>query len=579
MRDAEGAGRDGAAHSAQARRAAVLDASLDAVITADADGRVTEASAAVGALLGWTAEELVGRRVGDVIVPPDLRERHEAGLRRYVETGEAHILGRRVELEALHRDGSRVPVELTLIRLDLPGPPVLAAFLRDVGEKRRVETERARLLEAERSARASAEAAWLRLRLVSDVSELLAATFSYPEAFERLADRVVASIADLCLIDTIDARGGIHRVVARHRSAAAQPLADRLVREFAPLPQGPHPAAGVIRTAHASFSPFMTEEFLRSTCRDEEHYELVRALGFESYITVPLMARSRILGALTLVSTDPAHRYTEQDLAVAEEIARRAAVRIDNARLYQERDRVAHTLQQGLLPQHLPDVPRLELAARYVPAGEGVEAGGDFYDVFPSAPGRWGLVIGDVCGKGPEAAVRMGLARPALRALARVYRRPARLLRALNEELLEHAADGRFLTVAYVQARVDGEAVELTTTLAGHPAGILARSGGTVTPVGLRGTLLGVFADVQLREHRVRMEPGDVLLLYTDGLADEPPSPALTTPAELAAFLAEHRREGAERIAARIEARFEAAAPPTVGMRDDVAFIVVRCRA
>ncbi|HYX83396.1 MAG TPA: SpoIIE family protein phosphatase [Gaiellales bacterium] len=569
---------DEAIAASEARKAAILDAALDAVVTADAEGRILEANNAITTLLGWPVADLIGARIGEVIVPPELRDRHEAGLRRYVETGESQIIGRRIEVEALHRDGRRIPVELTVNRVDMPGPPILTAFLRDVSERRRIEAERAGFLESERTARASAEAAWQRLRLVSDVSELLAAVFNYPEAFERLADRVVASIANLCLIDTLDQHGRLVRVAARHRDRRRQPVADRLAREFPPDADGPHPAASVIRTATSSFSPVMSEEFLRATCRNEEHFEIVRQLGFESYITVPLVARARILGALTLVSTDPAHRYTEQDVAVAEEIARRAAVRIDNARLYAERDRVAHVLQQGLLPQRLPGVPRLDLAARYFPAGEGIEAGGDFYDVFAAGRDRWGLVIGDVCGKGPEAAAGMGLARPALRALARAYRRPARLLRALNEELLDQTSDGRFLTVAYVQARVDGESgVGLTTCLAGHPPGILVSAGGRVRAVGLPGTLLGVFTEVRLREQRVRMLPGDVLVLYTDGLADEPGSPAAASFEELEELIIRNRRATAERIARRIEEFVVAAQRRADKAHDDVAFLVVRC--
>ena len=315
-----------------------------------------------------------------------------------------------------------MPIELTVTRVDLSEKMLLTAFLRDLRERRAIEAERLRLLEAETASRVSAEAAWQRLRLVSDVSELLAATFSYPEAFERLAERVVLDIADLCLIDTVSESGAIKRVAARHRDSEKQALTARLIHEFAPEPQGSHPAPGVIRTGQPRFSPFMSDEFLRSTCRNDDHYKLVKALGFQSYITVPLTARTRILGALTMVSTHAHHRYTEEDVVVAEEIARRAAVRIDNARLYQERDRVARVLQQGLLPKRLPAVPGLEVAARYSPAGDGIEAGGDFYDVFAVGDDRWGFVIGDVCGKGPEAAAGMGLARPTLRALARTHR-------------------------------------------------------------------------------------------------------------------------------------------------------------
>ena len=324
------------------------------------------------------------------------------------------------------------------------------------------------------------------------------------------------------------------------------------------------------------FSPVMSEEFLRATCVSEEHYRIVRRLGFQSYITVPLAARERVLGALTLISTDPGRRYDREDVAVAEELARRAAVRIDNARLYQERDRVAHVLQQGLLPRMLPQVPRLELAARYFPAGEGLEAGGDFYDVFSAGNDRWALVIGDVCGKGPEAAAGMGLARPALRALARAYRSPSRLLRALNQELLDQISASRFVTVAYVQVQPRKESgLTLTACLGGHPPGLLAGSG-RVRDIGLTGTLLGVVPKVALAEQRTHMRKGDLLLLYTDGLADEPGSPAPFTHDDLRALLTGMAGASAERAAVEIEQQLS---ERRRGSRwaDDVAYLVARC--
>jgi PAS domain S-box-containing protein len=569
---------DEATAISEARKAAILEAAVDVVITADLDGCILEANHALTDLLGWPVEQAIGARISDLLVPPELRERHEAGLRRYADPDHAPAGGRRIEVEALHRDGGRVPIELTVTRVDAPGQRLVTAFLRDVSERRRVDAERERLLEAEQNARASAEAAWQRLRLVSDVSELLASTFSYPEALEKLADRVVFDIADLCLIDAVDAHGRITREVARHRDRRKQPLADRLLREYAPQADGPHPAANVISTAHSRFSPYMSEEFLRATCRDQEHYELVRALGFQSYISVPLVARSRILGALTLVSTNPRRRFTEQDVAVAEEISRRAAVRIDNARLYHERDKVAHVLQRGLLPQRLPMLPRLEVAARYLPAGDGIEAGGDFYDAFAAGPKRWAVVIGDVCGKGPEAAAGMGIARPALRALARAYRKPVRLLEALNEELLQQGAADQFLTVAYVQVRIDEEpGVELTACLAGHPPVLLVGTDGEVRELGRPGTLLGVFSEIELHEHRVRMRPGELLILYTDGLADDTGSPAAMTPEQLRDFLTVHRGSSASQLTARVDEYLEAALAPTGMARDDIAFLIVRC--
>ncbi|MEP6640898.1 MAG: SpoIIE family protein phosphatase [Gaiellales bacterium] len=559
-----------------ARQAAIFDSVIDAIVTADSDGRILTANAAAEEMFGHRRDDMAGELIAHVLVPPELRERQTKGLRRYVETGEETILGRRVRVEAMRVDGSVFPVELTVTRADADAAMQFTAVIRDMSEERRSEEEWERLLEAEQAARESAERAWWRLRLVSDASELLAASLDYPGAFEKLAARIVVDFADLCLIDVSDSRGNISRVAAVHHDPLKQPIADRLRTEYAPIAGGEHPAAGVVHSAKSRFAPVMSDEFLRSTCRDEEHFRLVRELGFESYMCVPLITRGRILGALTLVSTHPRRRYGETDVAIAQEIARRASVRIDNARLYQERDRIAHALQQGLLPRRLPDVPMVDLAARYFPAGEAVEAGGDFYDAYASGAGSWDVVIGDVCGKGPEAAAVMGLARSTLRALARSHRTPKRLLEALNAELLDQVEETRFVTVAYARLQPDPGAgsIELRLCLGGHPPALLVAADGAVTAVGRPGTLLGMFADVRLREERIQLHPGQTLLLYTDGLSDESGSLAAMVERDLRRFLADHRALTAEQIAQQLEN--EVRSHPQSALRDDIAYVVLR---
>ena len=187
-------------------------------------------------------------------------------------------------------------------------------------------------------------------------------------------------------------------------------------------------------------------------------------------------------------------------------------------------------------------------------------------------------MIGDVSGKGPEAAAFMGLARPALRALARAHRRPARVLRTLNAELLDHGVEGRFLTVAYVQIRPGTEGgVGLTACLAGHPPGILVSAGGEISEVGTPGTMLAAFGEVELTHDRRAMAPGDLMLLYTDGLADEQPSHAAVGLDELRVLLAAQRATSPESIASRLQQLVERRDRERQVGRDDIAFLVVRC--
>jgi serine phosphatase RsbU (regulator of sigma subunit) len=233
---------------------------------------------------------------------------------------------------------------------------------------------------------------------------------------------------------------------------------------------------------------------------------------------VPLMARGRALGTLTLARSGSGQAYDAHDLAVAEGLGRRAGVATDNARLYQERSRVARTLQQRLLPPAIPVIPGLELAARYVPAA--AEVGGDFYDVFPIGRGRWALALGDVCGKGVEAAALTGMIRYTLRAVAMQHRGPAAMLKALNEAILPQLEDRQICTMVLATLEKAGGRLRISLACAGHPNPLRVSDRG-VEPVGAAGSLLGVFPDPGLTECGVDLQPGEALVFFTDGATDQ----------------------------------------------------------
>jgi serine phosphatase RsbU (regulator of sigma subunit) len=236
---------------------------------------------------------------------------------------------------------------------------------------------------------------------------------------------------------------------------------------------------------------------------------------------VPLLARGQTLGAMQFVWAESGRSYDEEDLHLAEDIAARAALALDNARLYGERDHIAQTLQQSLLPGPLPTIEGVRIAARYRAAGRGVEVGGDFYDVFDVGGGAYAFVIGDVCGKGPKAAALMGAARHTIRTAAIRERRPSEVLDTLNTALFQRLADQWFCTVTYVRVRRAAGGARLTISCGGHPLPAVVRADGTVEFVGRPGTLLGVFPDVELSDSAVDLRPGDSLVLYTDGVTDE----------------------------------------------------------
>jgi serine phosphatase RsbU (regulator of sigma subunit) len=191
----------------------------------------------------------------------------------------------------------------------------------------------------------------------------------------------------------------------------------------------------------------------------------------------------------------------------------------DNARLYAERTRVAQTLRRSLMPDVLPTIPGLELVSFFRPLGAGSEVGGDFYDAFGES-GRWWMIVGDVCGKGAEAAALTGFLRHTTAALTREAIRPATVLSRVNHLMLSQDFDGRFATAALVRVRKLDTHAEVTLASAGHPPALIARADGRVEELGGRGTLLGVFPDPIIAESSAVLEMGDALALYTDGLLE-----------------------------------------------------------
>jgi serine phosphatase RsbU (regulator of sigma subunit) len=234
---------------------------------------------------------------------------------------------------------------------------------------------------------------------------------------------------------------------------------------------------------------------------------------------VPMKVAGRMIGTITLECVERV--YDAQDVAVAEDFALRAGAAVENARLYRAASQIAQALQTSLLPPHLPDVPGAELAAAYHPAWQGVEVGGDFYDVFSTAPGQWYLVIGDVSGKGAEAAAVTALARYTLRTAAARRRSPAAILRWVGEAMLhQDAAGGRFCTIACALVDLARSPAVVTVCCGGHPLPVLRRGPGSVEMLGAPGTLLGLDAEPELRERSTELRPGDTLVLYTDGLTE-----------------------------------------------------------
>jgi serine phosphatase RsbU (regulator of sigma subunit) len=262
-------------------------------------------------------------------------------------------------------------------------------------------------------------------------------------------------------------------------------------------------------------------------------------------------------------------------LKLAEELVRRVGIAIDNSLIHAELRNTARTLQESLLPSHLPAVDGLELAARFRPAGVGIEVGGDFYDIFETRPGVWGIAIGDVCGKGAEAAALTALTRYTVRAAAMYETDAAGVLRVLNEALLRQRGDFRFTTLAFCVLDLGAAQPLLRVACGGHPRPLLLRLDGTAEAIGATGPLLGVLHDAAFTELRVELEPGDALALYTDGLTDALAPQHMLDENDLLAVMAAAGEASAGELAQRLE-RAALGDDPNATPRDDMALVVAK---
>ncbi|MFD8142131.1 SpoIIE family protein phosphatase [Streptomyces sp. NPDC059708] len=348
--------------------------------------------------------------------------------------------------------------------------------------------ESARLGELERLRRGS-------LSFLVEASDLLAGTLDRDQTLALMAQMTVPTLATWCAVYTIaDPASDPYLAYVLHEDEERIDGLKALLSRVEP----PEP----VREAGARPWP-----------------ATAAAVGGET-VVLPLLARNRVIGMLTLGKPSEEH-FRQEILELADDLSRRAALALDNARLYSERTAISRSLQRSLLPPGSPAIPGMEVEVIYRAAGEGNEVGGDFYDVFPIRDGAYGFAIGDVCGTGPEAAAVTGLARHALRLLAREGLGGPAVLERLNAAILDEGARSRFLTLLYgeLHPQPDGGAL-MKVVCAGHPLPLRLRPDGEVTAAAEPQPLLGVMDDLDLYEQTLSLDPGDVLLCVTDGVTE-----------------------------------------------------------
>ncbi|HEY6145724.1 MAG TPA: SpoIIE family protein phosphatase [Solirubrobacterales bacterium] len=531
--------------------AEVVRGTQDAVLSKDLDGVVTTWNPAAARLYGYSPEEAIGRHIS-FLVPPDHKDEEKVILDR-VKQGERLDT---YETERIRADGSRIAVSLTVspIRSPLRGLIGASVVARDI-------------------------TAEVRRRRAQDflvaASRLLDSSLDPTETARTIVSTAVPELADLCLIDFRRPDGWLGDSVV----AAAKPeMAVRLeqLRHEKPLdPGGGHPVAQVLRLNQPMiWRDLKAPEVVDKVSQSSEHLQLMNDAGYNSAAVVPLVARGRTLGALSFLHAHGDMRYDQGDLEFLAELGERAALALDNARLYRERDEIAKILQRGLRPPRPADVPGLGISVVFEAAGEGIEIGGDVYDVIPSEDGCW-VLVGDVAGKGTAAAGVSVALRHSVRGLTRVIGEPDEVLRRVNELLLTGHTLNDFATAMLAHLRRQGSGWHLTLASAGHPPAVLAGSGEARMLGG--GSVLGAWREANIQRHEHVLGPNETLALYTDGWLEAGPSSAHQGPETFAEMTDALSGLELEEMTQRLRA--DAVGRSAGSLRDDLVVLAIRPRA
>ena len=354
-----------------------------------------------------------------------------------------------------------------------------------------------------------------KLAFLADAAVELARSLDYETTLAQVARLAVPRFADWCAIDLVNGTH-LNRVAVAHVDPAKVELAHSLQDAYPPDPDSSVGPWEVVRTGNPLLIPEITEEMLTSVAVDEEQVRIARELQLCSALTVPLAARGKVFGVITWVYAESGRHFGPDDVAFAEDLARRAAVAIDNAELHSQTLAAAVELQRAVLPEALPVLPGWELASHYSPSGR-TEVGGDFYDAIPLGGGRIAVFVGDVMGRGVHAAAAMAQMRAAVRAYAAVDPSPEAVLRSLDIMLGRYPSE-QLVTLLYLLFNPRHD--ELMVANAGHPPAVVLRSDLSSEQLPWAdGAPLGVGRH-RRRLSRLHFRTGDTLVAFTDGLIE-----------------------------------------------------------
>jgi PAS domain S-box-containing protein len=482
-------------------------------VIVSSEQRIHEANDAFLDLIGYSRDDLeAGRLSYQSITPPEYASGDAAAVAQLRRTGVVPAL----EKEYIHRDGHRVPVLIGGAVID-PDPLRWVTFIVDLTARQRAERERAELLVRERATKAEADRARERLTFLLHAGEMVAATDDRQQMLEHAAHLVVPTLADHCVVYLPAADGTLHATSLAHSDPARAPVLAEFRQHKIP-PHGPMS----IQTAYSTG----TSQLLRDAKAHLPRWhdlapdltELLVRLRADSVLSTPLLADEGPIGVLALARDAERPGFTDTDMAVVEEFARRLSHGLATADTFAREHAIAETLQRSVLPGTLPSIRQLDLAVCYLPATEGADVGGDWYDAFPLDGNRVGLVIGDVTGHSIGSASIMGQVRSMLRAYAIDYPDPGEVLARTNTALTRLLPEA-LATAVY--AVLDPATGELVYANAGHLPPLVATGAGQVDYLDeAAGRMLGASPEPAFTTGRRRLPTGSVLLNYTDGLIE-----------------------------------------------------------
>lgn len=532
----------------EARTRAIVEAAPQPFLGVAEDGTVLIWNSSAEQIFGWPAADALGRPVRELIVTPEDLDQHDR--RRAIEFGrEDGAEATRRTLELVRRGGERFPAEVVYARVRAGERPMLACFITDLSAEAEHE-RRAEQLTSEQAAREEAEQ---MAGIVHGLQMLLDVALAHQrldEMLEALLPRVCEVVgaegAAILLTEedgSLTLRASMFRDVKQEplRIAPGEGIAGRVAREKRPLLfQDPDPAEIVDPSLH----------------------------GIESILGVPLMAGDQVTGVLKVGVPAP-RRFSEDDLLLLGLAADRVALAIDHLRVYEREHRIAETLQRSLLPDRLPNLPGLDVAARYLPAASESEVGGDWYDVIAMPGGKVGLVMGDVAGKGLAAASMVGKLRSAMRAYALEGHTPPDVVARLNELVWSEVEDSHMTTLVYVV--FDPADSSVTWVNAGHLPPLAVTADGIARFLhGASAVPLGVMAHPAYEAAETALPLGGTILLYTDGLVERP-GELLDLGLDRLAAAVRGRRDAPEELCEHVLERLV----PDDGASDDVALLAL----